>query len=99
MRQNQIKFIAIGLLLVAMAGCTVGPNYKRPSVPEATAWKEQAVTTNTPILPGQWWEIFNDPTLAELEGQAVSENQDLKLAIARVTEARALARASKADLF
>src|SRR5262249_52175206 len=98
MKRTQMKPIVIGALLLAVAGCTVGPNYQRPAVPEATAWKEQTVTTNTPILPGKWWEIFNDETLAGLETQAVRENQDLKLAMARVTEARALARASKADL-
>jgi multidrug efflux system outer membrane protein len=62
-------------------------------------WKETSVATNAPVLPQEWWKIFNDPELNALEAQAVQANQDLKRAVARVTEARAIARVSKADLY
>jgi outer membrane protein, multidrug efflux system len=55
--------------------------------------------TNAATLPPEWWQIFNDIDLNALEKQAVEANQDLKRAVARVTEARALARVSKADLY
>jgi len=80
-------------------GCAVGPNYSRPSVPAQTGWKEQTATTNAAVLPTEWWRIFNDAELNALEMQAVEANQDLKRAVARVTEARALARVSKAELY
>jgi len=92
-------FLAIGASLALLAGCAVGPDYKRPTVSAATTWKEGKVTTNAAILPEKWWNIFNDAELDSLQNQAVAANQDLKRAVARVGEARALARASEADLY
>ncbi len=89
----------LGLVLSALAGCAVGPDYKRPAVAAPTGWKEAAVTSNAMVLPTEWWTIFNDPALDALEKQAVAANQDLKRAVARVSEARALGRVSKAELF
>lgn len=92
--------LALGLgALLVLAGCAVGPNYKRPTVAAPTGWKEATVVTNAPVLPTAWWQIFNDAELNSLEAQAVEANQDLKRAVARVTEARAIARVSKADLY
>src|SRR5262249_21371728 len=79
-------------------GCAVGPNYSRPTVATPATWKESGVT-NASVLPPSWWQIFNEPELDLLEAQALAANQDLKHAVARVTEARAIARASKADLY
>lgn len=90
---------ATGILLVLATGCAVGPNYSRPAVTTPTTWKEAAVTTNAAVLPQEWWTIFNDADLNGLETQAVAANQDLKRAVARVTEARAIARVSKAELY
>lgn len=88
-----------GLLMLGVAGCAVGPNYTRPTVASPTHWKESSVVTNAPVLPQEWWTIFNDPDLNRLETQAVGANQDLKRAVAHVTEARALSRVSKAEFF
>ncbi|HEX5218417.1 MAG TPA: hypothetical protein VFZ59_02530, partial [Verrucomicrobiae bacterium] len=82
-----------------LAGCAVGPNYSRPAVPSQSSWKEGATTTNAAVLPTEWWTIFNDAELNGLEAHAVHANQHLKQAVARVTEARALARVSKSELF
>jgi multidrug efflux system outer membrane protein len=90
--------MSLGLLMLA-AGCAVGPNYSRPSVPGPAAWKERSTTTNATTLPSEWWLIFNDAELNSLEAQAVQANQDLKRAVARVAEARALARVSAAELY
>jgi outer membrane protein, multidrug efflux system len=81
------------------AGCVVGPNYSRPTVMSPTTWKESKLATNSIVFPAEWWKIFNDTELDSLETQAVEANQDLKRAMARVTEARALARVSKSELF
>jgi multidrug efflux system outer membrane protein len=78
------------LLLLALARCTVGPRYvpQPPQVP--SAWSEPA-----PESPGRreslerWWATFQDPTLDRLVGRALGGNLDLKLAAARVREARA----------
>src|SRR4026209_2984027 len=96
----QASVLGLGLLLIMFAGCVVGPNYNRPSVIVPTAWKEVAAgATNAAVLPTKWWQIFNDAELNSLEAQAVESNQDVKRAVARVTEARALVRMSKAELY
>ena len=84
--------------LTVLTGCAVGPNYARPTIATPTTWKEAAVT-NTLVLPTNWWTIFNDAELDRLQTQAIEANQDLKRAVARVTEARAFTRISKADLY
>ena len=48
---------------------------------------------------GRWWEVFGDPALNELEEQAMAQNQSLKAALARVDQARALARVSRSEFF
>jgi multidrug efflux system outer membrane protein len=83
----------------------VGPDYQRPPAPapanyldtEWGSWKE-AVPADA-IARGDWWAIYHDPVLDALERGAAANNQDVKAAVARVTQARALARIAKADFF
>lgn len=79
-----------GLMLLA-AGCTVGPNYKRPEVPTPAAWNEAQQTgidaTGSDLA--HWWTAFNDPLLNSLIDRAVRSNLDLRVAEARIREARA----------
>lgn len=96
---HRLTAIAAGLSFL-FVGCVQGPDYSRPTVPTQAGWKESTTAvTNAPVLPEEWWTIFNDAELNALEAQAVAANQDLKRAVARVTEARALARVSKSELF
>src|SRR5262245_25188083 len=91
--------------LSASLHAAVGPDYQRPTAPTPAAfadtdtgnWKE-AVPADA-IARGDWWSIYHDPVLDDLERQAAANNQDLKAAVARVTQARALARNAKADFF
>jgi NodT family efflux transporter outer membrane factor (OMF) lipoprotein len=83
--------IAGGLLLL-IGGCTVGLNYQRPDLAVPSAWNEayeDGVGSRSPELT-QWWTAFNDPLLNSLIERAVRSNLDLRLAEARVREARAL---------
>jgi outer membrane protein, multidrug efflux system len=97
--------LILTLLLSGNLFAAVGPNYRRPAPPEAKAfldaelgtWKQ--ATPSDAIARGDWWQVFNDPVLDDLERQAAENNQDLKAAVARVTQARALARSAKADFF
>lgn len=85
------------------AGCTVGPKYHRPPVEvppsykEAGNWKQAQPSDQK--LGSNWWEIFNDPQLNDLEQQVNVSNQNLKAAEARYTQARALVRYYRADYF
>jgi multidrug efflux system outer membrane protein len=86
-------------------GCTVGPNYHRPSVDVPSSFKEappagwKEAAPNDAIAKGDWWEVFGDPKLNELESQAMVGNPTLQAAVARVTQARAAFRISRADLY
>src|SRR5438552_6586401 len=83
---------------------TVGPDYQTPANPvppaykaaELGSWKEGRPLDNVP--KGNWWEIFGDSGLNELESQALSANEELKAAVARVDQARATARVARSDL-
>jgi NodT family efflux transporter outer membrane factor (OMF) lipoprotein len=95
-----------GVLLscaIFIAGCSVGPNYKRPPAPAATKWdvaepwRESAPKDAVP--KGQWWTVFHDDDLNALETQALSANQTLKVSIARLEQARATAAIQIATLF
>ena len=90
---------------ILLAGCTVGPNYHRPSVEVPSSFKEappagwKAATPNDAIAKGNWWEVFGDPKLNDLESQAMVNNPTLQAAMARVTQARAAVRITRADLY
>lgn len=90
----ELQLVCIALLVVAAAACTVGPDYQEPQtrVPEAFAG---AASAEPP--PAQWWTSFADPTLNALVDRAVASNPDLRLAQARVREARALRGIAAAD--
>lgn len=97
------KLLALTLACaLALTGCLVGPNYHRPSVDTPTAWKEQppdgwkTATPHDEIAKGNWWAVFGDPDLDNLESQAVAANLNLQAAAQRVLEARAQALATQA---
>jgi outer membrane protein, multidrug efflux system len=82
-----------GLLCVSISGCMVGPNYHTPAVPAPPAYKEPAPQPGTSALAGtDWWAVFNDATLNDLEKQAVAANQDIQIAVAHVDQADAIRR-------
>jgi NodT family efflux transporter outer membrane factor (OMF) lipoprotein len=85
------------------AGCTVGPKYQRPAAEVPPAYKEvgdwKPAQPNDQSLSGNWWEIFQDPQLNALEAQVNVSNQNLKVAEAQYTQARALVRYHRADYF
>ena len=91
-RKSTGKFrVAIGVLIFLAAGCAVGPNYEKPALPVPAGWQEaqqKGVDTRSVEL-AQWWTAFNDPLLSSLVDRAVRSNLDLRLAEARIREARA----------
>ena len=91
------------LSMLMLAGCTVGPNYKRPAAEVPPAYKEvgdwKPAQPNDQSIGGNWWEIFEDPQLNALELQVNVSNQNLKAAEAQYTQARAALRYQRADYF
>lgn len=92
-----------GRLCVAMscllAGCTVGPNYQRPAVTAPPAFRGQTDVTPESMADLSWWEAFPDPVLVSLIKEALSANNDLKTAVARVDEARNLAAIARSEYY
>lgn len=93
----------VALVVLLFGGCMVGPDYVKPSAPSTDAYKEidgWKVAQPSDHLPrGPWWDMFGDPELHALEEQVVTANQDLKVAEARLREARAAVRFNRAALF
>jgi NodT family efflux transporter outer membrane factor (OMF) lipoprotein len=86
-----VSAAAAGLLLLA-AGCTVGTNYRKPDLPVPAAWKaprDGGVDARSADL-ARWWKSFDDPLLDSLVVRAIESNLDLRIAEARIREARAL---------
>jgi multidrug efflux system outer membrane protein len=79
---------ALILLIWGLGGCTVGPDYVRPTVATPADWRSPSEGTGSLADLG-WWQLFQDPVLRELVKAALEENKDLQVAVARVAEARA----------
>jgi len=97
-------FLGLTTIVVLLcAGCMVGPDYFKPSVPMTPAYKEdQGWKLARPLddIPrGKWWEIFGDPQLNALQEQVSEANQNVKVAEARFRQARALIGFARAGLF
>jgi len=86
------------LLALALAGCTVGPDYSRPLVPDPGTYREPAPTTRS-IANTPWWELFEDPVLRDLVEASLRNNRDLRAAVARIDEAAAVLGIVRADLY
>jgi outer membrane protein, multidrug efflux system len=75
---------------VLFCGCAVGPNYRRPSVPVPDTYRGATTPASAAsIADKKWAELFGDVTLNGLIGSALERNFDLRMAAARVQQARA----------
>jgi outer membrane protein, multidrug efflux system len=95
--------LSIVALLALTLGCTVGPEYKRPTAPVPDTWKGQgpweAAAPKDAIPRGAWWEVFHDAQLDQLEQQVLQANQSLTAARDRLSEARAQAQIVSSAFF
>jgi multidrug efflux system outer membrane protein len=81
---------AVAVALAAtLAACSFAPKYERPPAELPQAWR--SAPDGTPAPGDRWWRLFDDPVLDKLVDEALANNQDLAIAVARVDEARALA--------
>ena len=105
-----MRRIGLALLaLVAIPGCAVGPNYERPEVvkPEAYYTPDMAAPTADSaalaeakaVVSSSWWKLYNDTILSNLIDTALVHGYDVRMAVARVEQARALYGVSKADFY
>jgi NodT family efflux transporter outer membrane factor (OMF) lipoprotein len=91
-------------LALALAGCAVGPDYVRPEVEAPAQYKElppgwRTAQPSDAAPRGEWWAMFGDPELDALIARIDISNQNLRIAEARLRQARALADQARAGLF
>ena len=99
---RQMRRLAVPLAVLLLAGCTVGPNYKRsrsavinnPAAQAAFLSDNKATQIANP--PDNWWHLYNDPTLDTLVQRAFAANTSLKVAQANLENAYALLAAAEA---
>jgi len=85
-----------GLAVCALiSGCTVGPKYQRATAPVPAKWDVsepwRASAPKDDLAKGEWWSVFHDDDLSAMEKQALDANQTIKVAAARLEQARASA--------
>jgi NodT family efflux transporter outer membrane factor (OMF) lipoprotein len=93
--------------VLALGGCTVGPNFQVPSWASPASWfagpkeavpPEPSVPVAAPIDPN-WWTLFNDGELTALERRVAAENLDVRVATTRLAESRAQLGQARASEF
>jgi len=85
--QAMALLCGIGLL----SGCAVGPNYQPPAVDSPSNFRGEPSAARGPFGELAWWEVYQDAVLQELIREALTNNYDLRVAVTRVEQARALA--------
>ena len=107
--------LPLSLLLIALAGCTVGPDFVRPELAADADYTQQAFTRTALAdiatggaaqrliagmdIPGQWWTLFRSPELNALVEEALRANPDVSAAQAALRQANELVYADQASLF
>jgi multidrug efflux system outer membrane protein len=99
-----MKAVIILLIAGAAAGCTVGPDYKRPIVTVPDTYRGAAPLEPTApdavsIGDQAWWDLFQDEQLQELIRTALQQNFDMRIAATRILQARAQLGTTRADQF
>src|SRR5881296_3814799 len=90
-------------LVIFLAGCTVGPRYRRPQVAVPDVYRGVATnsdkTTIVSLADDKWWTVFQDEQLQALIRTALAQNYDVRIAAARVLQAQAVLGITRADQF
>ena len=110
MRKSQpwaVVFVLLALSFgIALAGCTVGPNYKRPPIDLPGTYRGQPPNQATQAQASaeslgneKWWQVFDDPQLQQMIRTAVQQNYNVRIAAARVLQAQAQLGITRSDQF
>jgi outer membrane protein TolC len=98
-----LRMTVLVTAVALIAGCSVGPDYVRPTAPAPESFKEtqgwKAAEPRDAEVRGKWWEVFGDPLLNGLEEQVSVSNQNLAAAEARFRQALALVGSARSAYF
>src|ERR1041385_8896817 len=100
MRAQRFHLFFLGLAtfgVVILAGCAVGPNYSRPTIHSPATFRDDNAVTNSALPELAWWQVYQDETLQALIHEAFTNNYDLRIAAARVEQARAVAMQARSQ--
>src|SRR5258708_37561661 len=90
-KSRPLACLPLMLSAALLAGCAVGPNYKRPQVNSPATFRGDTAPTNGSFADLSWWQVYQDNILQGLIWEAFTNNYDLRIAVARVGQVRALA--------
>jgi len=96
---RSVRIISSFVVAALLSGCTIGPDYKRPAVARPETFRGQATAEAASLADVPWWEAFQDPILKGLIQDALGSNYDVRIAAARVQEARANLGVARSDYF
>lgn len=97
---NRFKKSALVSLAIALSSCSMMPAYERPAAPLPAAWPDSVkLNATTGLALADWQHYFPDPRLQVLIAAALDNNRDLRIATARIAEARAQYGIQRADRF
>jgi len=97
---KKLAFLGNTALLGLLAGCTVGPNYKRPPVSLPQEYRAAPQIGSAESLGNEkWWQVYQDPVLVQLVHTALAQNYDARIAATRVLESQAQLGIIRANQF
>jgi outer membrane protein, multidrug efflux system len=96
---NRLKQMRPILAVFLLAGCAIGPNYKRPAVETPAAFRDQAAGGDHSFADVAWWDVYRDDRLKDLIRAALVDGYDARIAATRVEQARAIAAQVHGQLF
>jgi outer membrane protein, multidrug efflux system len=101
MARSAASRIIAAILLPLLAGCTVGPNYKRPAVttPQTFRAASAAPADAASFGDDKWWEVFQDAQLQSLIRTALQQNYDVRIAASRILQAQAQLSITRGNQF
>jgi multidrug efflux system outer membrane protein len=98
MKAGAVRPLLLAALTALLAACAMGPDYERPEVPVPEDYNTETLA-GASIANLEWWQLFDDPALVRLIEQALANNKELAIAIARIEEARAALGFVRADQY
>ncbi|MCQ4267712.1 efflux transporter outer membrane subunit [Pseudomonas phenolilytica] len=98
-----LRPLAMIVMSLALGACTLGPDYQRPPLPDAHAFKQaegwKSAAPADALQRGDWWKLYGDAELDALVSRLNVSNQNLAVAEAQYRQARALVRSARSQLF
>jgi len=96
--EGRRSFLLTATAIMLVAGCTMGPNYKPPTVSVPQTFRDKigpADAASIADLP--WWSVFNDAPLQALIAEGLHNNYDLQVAVARIEQARDIVAQARSE--